>query len=418
MALDRTTGSAILKSYYSTERMEDLTYQDRPLLAMIPKDEKWGGADFTFAVSYGNPQAVSASDSLAITNGASSNSSRVKFAVTPVFKFGAAQLATALMKSATGGASSFISATEGEIKAVINAQSNRIATELYSSGFGLVGTVSSVTLKVITLTKPEDTANFDIGSRIVCASGESSGALRALGSSANALIVTGVNRSAGTLTFGYNVTDATNGIPTLVAADSLFLQGDREDASSPTRLCVAGLGAWVPSTAPSTSESFFGVDRSVDSRLFGLKYDGTTSSVREALFEAANRVGAQGGRVSHYFMHPNKYAELINEISGERRYVDVKPSTNATVGFRGVDVITPFGSTATVIPDRFCPADKAYGLALDTWKLHSMGKPVDIDDQDGLMIRAASASSKYEVRTFSGFALTCKAPGHNTVITF
>jgi hypothetical protein len=51
------------------------------------------------------------------------------------------------------------------------------------------------------------------------------GASRAYGSSTNGLIVTGVNRTTGVLTFGFNVTDATNGIPA-AAADYIFVRGD------------------------------------------------------------------------------------------------------------------------------------------------------------------------------------------------
>lgn len=41
--LDMTSFQSALKQYYTNDRVENMTYQDNPLLALIPKMESFGG---------------------------------------------------------------------------------------------------------------------------------------------------------------------------------------------------------------------------------------------------------------------------------------------------------------------------------------------------------------------------------------
>jgi len=43
MSLDLTSFSAALKQHYTSDKIENLVYQDNPLLAMLPKMEAFGG---------------------------------------------------------------------------------------------------------------------------------------------------------------------------------------------------------------------------------------------------------------------------------------------------------------------------------------------------------------------------------------
>ena len=52
---------------------------------------------------------------------------------------------------------------------------------------------------------------------------------------------------------------------------------------------LSGLGAWLPSSAPGSTDSFFGVNRSSDAtRLGGIRFDGSSLPLEEALIGAAS----------------------------------------------------------------------------------------------------------------------------------
>lgn len=97
------------------------------------------------------------------------------------------------------------------------------------------------------------------------------------------------------------------------------------------------------------------------------------------------------------------------------QYIDLK--TEVDVGFRGIVVNGPRGPIK-VIADQDCPADKAYLLQLDTWKLLSRGQAPQILNMDGLdKLRDASADS-IELRVGYYGQLSCSAPGYNCAISF
>lgn len=53
--LDMTSFQSALKQYYTNDRVENMTYQDNPLLALIPKMESFGGKNLPIPIIYGNP---------------------------------------------------------------------------------------------------------------------------------------------------------------------------------------------------------------------------------------------------------------------------------------------------------------------------------------------------------------------------
>src|SRR4051812_609287 len=58
--LDVTSATAILKEYYSNQRVTDLTYKDAPLYAMMKKRKDFYGESFPLPMRVNNPQGRSA----------------------------------------------------------------------------------------------------------------------------------------------------------------------------------------------------------------------------------------------------------------------------------------------------------------------------------------------------------------------
>jgi hypothetical protein len=298
----------------------------------------------------------------------------------------------------------FLQAATVEIDGAINTLTRSLAIDLYRSGYGERGQIGSISTTTITLLQPEDVTNFEIGQELDVAA-TLTGAVRAYGTSGNGLIITAIDRGAGTLTFGSNVTDATNGIPLAAANDYIFVRGDHESGS---RTKLVGLEGWLPATAPSSGESFFQVDRSVDvTRLAGLRLNAEGAPIEEALIDGANLVGREGRKLDHYFCGFEKYGELEKSLGSKVQYVDLQ--VNAQIGFRGIVINGPKGPIK-VIPDQNCPANRVFGLELNLWKLYSLGEPVKVIDTDGLsMLRQASADG-VECRYGSYSNLGCRGP--------
>lgn len=391
-----------------------MVYKDNPLLGLIPKYEDFGGRNLPIVTIWGNPQGRSAQFTRAQARGAVTNSQLDDFLLTRVKDYSIATIDNETLEASKGNANAFMEAATVEIDGAINSLTRSIAVKMYRSGYGEVGRIqaaSSVTGPTLTLAQTEDITNFEVGMELEVAA-TIDGASKAFGTSGNGLLITAVNRDTGVLTFAFNVNDATNGIPTIAAGDFIFVRGDHNAA---VLTAIAGLGAWVPATAPG-STPFFSVDRSKDvTRLGGLRFNASSLPIEEALIRGAARTGREGGKIDHYFMSYEKFESLEKALGSKVQYVD--SFANAEIAFRGILVNGPRGQIKC-IPDQNCPNDKIYGLSLEMWKLYSLGKAVRVIDTDGLqMLRQASADG-VEVRYGFYGNVGCRAPGHNVVLNY
>jgi hypothetical protein len=59
MALNLTNFAPFLKTLWPQSRVENLTYQNQPFFAMVPKSTDFGGANAVITVQYGDTQGRS-----------------------------------------------------------------------------------------------------------------------------------------------------------------------------------------------------------------------------------------------------------------------------------------------------------------------------------------------------------------------
>ena len=73
MTLDMVSFEAALKEHYTDDRVKNLVYKNNPLLAVLPKMERFGGKNLPIPIQFGVPGSRSASfaDALAQKGGAS-----------------------------------------------------------------------------------------------------------------------------------------------------------------------------------------------------------------------------------------------------------------------------------------------------------------------------------------------------------
>jgi hypothetical protein len=398
MALNMTNFAAALKQHYTSQRIENMVYKDNPFLAMVSKYESFGGENLKLPIKYGIPQGRSATFSDALAN--KTNSQLKAFLLTRKSNYSLADIDNETLEASKGNANAFIEAATTEIDGAIESATRSLAISLFGDGGGSIGQIdTTVAGTTLTLNQADDITNFEVGMQIDFYTAATGGTVRAGGP----LTIDAVNRDAGSMTVSANL----NTITGLTALDYIVPEGDYD-------LMLSGLEAWVPSTAPSSTDSFFGVNRSADAtRLGGIRFDGASLPLEEALIGAASRAAREGGKPDVCFMNYSNFADLEKALGSKVSYVNIK--VKPEIGFRGIEINGPRG-VIKVIPDQNCPKDVAFMLDMSMWKLYSLGKAPKILDPDGLRFLRVSTADSVEVRVGYYAQLGCRGPGYNVRI--
>ena len=390
-----TTFAAALKQHYTTDRIENMVYKDNPFLAMVAKYEDFGGENLKLPIKYGIPQGRSATFSDAQAN--KTNTQLKAFLLTRQADYSLASIANETIEASKGNANAFMEAATVEIDGAIESATRSLAIACFGDGSGAIGQVLATTSSVATFTlkQIDDVTNFEVGMQLKLNATKTGSS----GTLSTAVTVDGINRDTGVITLSASAS--------LTADHFIYQEGDY-DAK------IKGLNAWVPSSAPGSTDSFFGVNRSSDAtRLGGIRFDGSSLPIEEALIGGASRVAREGGKPDACFMNYSNFADLEKALGSKVSYVDVKASPE--IGFRGILVHGPRGPIK-VIPDQNCPKDVAFMLQMDVWKLYSLGKAPKILDSDGLKFLRDSSADSVEVRVGYYAQLGCRGPGYNVRI--
>lgn len=390
--------AAILKTIFPSGLPKDATYKDNPLLALMPKATDFYGEDAKAPLKYAPNAGRSSTFATAQTN--STNVKNVAFRYSRVSDYAVARITNELILASKNNAGAFVSALKQEIDSAQLNVSNSAAQAVYGNGSGVIGQLASSTTlasTLIQLRNIEDVVFFEVDYRIKLSAAAGGGSVRS-----GVLTVVAVDRELGTITVDANISTA---IPAATVNDYISIEGDYDKK-------MKGLAAWVPAVAPTTGDSFFGVDRSVDvTRLAGFRGDLSSLPIEEALIQGGMKIGRDGGKVDHVFMSFQKYADLTKSLGSKVQFVDIL-AKDANINFQGVKVNLG-KSIATVIPDRNCPDNKMFMLQLDSWKVHSLeGMPM-ILDMDGLKMLRVSNDDAAEIRVGYYAQIACCWPGAN-----
>ena len=401
--LDAVTGA--LKDHYKDLRVQNLVYKDNPLLALMPKYEKFGGQQMPIPVQYATANRRSADFS---TGKALSTTTAVeRFNITRVKDYSFASIDGETIAATEAKSDAFMQYLTLEVDGALNAITRSLAVAMYGDGTGQIGkgTISGASGSggTVTLDSAEQITNFEVGMILNTVAGASlpSSAI----TSGVAVKVDTLDRETGVFTYT---------VPATTTAPSngsfwFFQDGDAQNgATDPIRM--AGLGSWLPTGTPV---NLFGVNRTKDrTRLAGVDFtDGATMPIEEALISAAVRTAREGGSPGHCFMNYKNYADLEKAL-GSKVVYDKVSSNNADIGFQALSIVGPKGPIK-VIADQNCPPDIAYLLQINTWTLNSIKAAPHFLDMDGnRMLREAGADA-YEVRIGFYGNVACNAPGYN-----
>ena len=402
---DLTAADKALKELYAGQVVENLVYKNNPFLALVPKFTEFGGRNYPQPVIYGNSQGRSALFANAQANQTAAQVTQ--FLLTRATDYSIATLDNQTMLASKTDKMAFLEAAKLVVDGAIQVITNSLAASLFRTGTGSIGQInaSGLSTGIITLMNAGDVVNFELNQTLNCSNGTTDGnAVRA----AKGYVIA-IDRTAGTVTVASSALGGTAATPSAWAASEyLCVDGDLNAK-------IKGLGAWLPTTAP-TSTTFFGVDRSVDVvRLGGVRYDGSGQDIPEALIDASMLVAREGGTPDHCLVSFASYAALEKALGAKVQYVDLNGP--AGVSFKGIR-IHGANTEIKVVPDRSCPAKTAFLVQMDTWKLRSLGDaPQILRYGDGLeMLRVYNADSS-ELRCAYYAQLACNAPGWNANVS-
>lgn len=426
MATYATTSNQIaaLKELYtgSDEYMQDLVYKENPFLALVPKNEQPGGFSGKYIpvpLTSANPAGRSHDFASAQNNQTASVVS--SFFVYRVKDYQLVTITNELMEATKTDAGAFIDEAKYTMDNGFRNATNNIAFELFGDGSGVRGYIGSATsagsVYTITLSNPQAIVSFEQGmtlqNSVPTLSGKTLVSLATLSSTTG--VITKVNRTSGIITVQASGTDASWS----TAGNALGIQGDIIAGSINTGSSVAlsGLQAWLPYSEPAAGENFWGVDRSIDStRLAGLRFDGSSMPIEEAITAALALGSREGAKFDIILIDFASYSALVNSIGAKVQNVQVLHD-EVQVAFDGIKFQSSYGPVE-ILADRSCPAQTAYCLTMDTWKLRSLGKVPHIltygmEGLEGLRVGNADA---LEIRIAYYGNLICSAPGRNMVV--
>lgn len=433
--------SGILKQIYDGQKLAKLYYKNNPLLAQLRKKEDFYGETYPLPVMVETPTGVSnvfANAQLPnqLINSGTGTAGNLgpanfkKFMLTRAAVYGVHVIDRQAMLSASNNIGSFVNGQMAQMDGIIQACSNLIAQQIYRSGSGSIGKILTLSTGVITLTNPTDARYFTVGQVVYATSADPvQGAT--VTQRAGVGYVSSINRGAGTVTVG----DATAANPAVAASPSAWVAGDFIQISGTSPLAgpslfgssvpvaLTGLASWIGNQSISSSDVFFGVNRSQDVwRLGGGYYDGSQNgqSVEEALYDASTQLFMEGGYPNMCFVGPNAYAALQKSMAARNIFeteIEGPQDENgvAHLFFKGIN-IQGAGSNFTVMADRNCAPYQAWLLSMEDWALYSLKQMPHVVDDDGLSFLRQTSADAFEFRLAGYGQLGCQAPGHSMLV--
>jgi hypothetical protein len=425
----------VLKQLYSDDAwvMKDLVFNKNRFLSMVDKDETemgLGGLNFPIPVLYDVGGGGSASLGQAQTYQTAPATASFLLTTVNVYRVGSIQ--NQFLRASAQNIGAFMPAAKMNVKSLYMGAANDIAYQMFSDGSGVRGSYGvgsgSISAGVITLDNLGQVYQFSVNMALYSFSISGATATQSTGGAVGYVIA--VDTGAGTITVSASQQGAA-GTPASWSTAFPYLGrvGDTSFATnglnSANMLCIAGLGAWVPSVAPGPSDSFFTQNRSVSpTKLAGLRFAGSSESIQDCLIDATNQLAAQSSEAGDpdvIFINPVSYQTLVKNLTGQGQYQMIRAKVNEEVeiSFKALVLPTANGEIS-IIQDRNCPAQTAYVLTMKTWKLRSLGKiPQFLTfpgfyDMLGFPIPGQDA---VEIRVGGYLNLSCNAPGANAVVS-
>lgn len=384
----------IYKRLYMSGQPGDLAMRDHPLLNKLRKEGKFTGSAFHYPIRYTNPQGIAEGFSDAQTAAASSKG--VQMQANRRGLYGVITLDGEAMAASEGDKGAFLNLVRQETEGVLEEHGDTLAFQAYRGGTSVLGQRSSESTDVTTLVTADDARNFKVGMTVFASPNADATSPRT-----GSTTITSVDEDAGTI--GLDTSDITS----YADSDYLFRLGSAADGA------MEGLAAHFPLTAPSTSDSFRGVNRSADARrLAGVRVNDTATSIEENAGLVAVKIGQVGKKADCLWLNPIRFWEVVRRLNAKVEYDSGGKS--AAYAFEYFKIHTPAG-VVKAYSDPDCPTNRGYVCNMRTLFIkHLRGLPHIISD-DGRPNLRSTTEDAIEARSRSWCNLVVTEPGSNGV---
>lgn len=411
--------TAILKRKYPNGVLPKAMYADFPFIASMTHKEDFDGENKVIALQIERGQASSASAPTAIAQSATTQGNYQRFLITRNNHYGVARIAGDALEAAKNNTGALVDLWNNETDQASAGELQCLEQYLFGTGNGVLGTISSgstVGSSTITLSDVVNSASaaiskFALGMTVVAVSDTTlSPTLR----SGNA-VITGINRTAGTLTVAGNWSDPGN-IPGIVAGDSLCRLGD--NASSGSNNVIVGTKAYI--AGGSSPSALFGLTRTTDSvRLAGQRLNAAGQPMEDMLIQAwalrAQQFRQKGKMVA--WCNTLDMGQFLKSIGGKVEYTRVNVDSKvAAISFEGIDLMTSQG-VIRLMDSPFIERGDLHMLYMDSFAVESLGPAPHLLNHDGPNFLRVATDDAYEVRFGSRAQLSCNNPAGSIIIT-
>jgi hypothetical protein len=411
----------ILKEYYGPQQLKVLVYRRNKLFAMLHKEEDWAGEVVPIPTVWANPSGGSRQYAYAYKNQTASGVA--KFFMQWAQDFQLVTVTNLVQLASRNDSGAFLKAIQREMNGGLKTSENRWAGALYRSYTGSIcQAVWNNTTNTLTLTDPVSITQFEWGQTLEIVSTD--GASWTGGTNANSYgYVCAVDRT-NSVVYITNAPSASMNQSSVASPSGAPWTGNGTyyvrvsgDNNAGAGLSINGLADWLTTSNVSGSDSFNGVNRSVDqTRLSGVKWNGSNQSIEEAAVDAAALAAREDGNPELGMTNHLTFAALEKALGAKREYVNYEHDEVPGIGFSGLR-IHGADEEINIFADRNCPGKRLYLLDPDSWTLGSM-KPLPhiITELDGLTELRDPNSDATQIRIGGYGILATDAPGHNCVV--
>jgi hypothetical protein len=406
-----TSNPNLLKTIYGKESLTRVTRE----LSVFASDIEWeyddGGDDLRPTVVDISPGG-GVSPTFSVAQSTANTTTQRKFVYPLKNLYGVKFLDGEMIDRTIGDDMAYGKIVDHEMRALVQTWNEALSASLWSRAGGSVCQFTSASVTItnayFTPAITSDSQLFEIGRQYEFATddGTATSPAGVLDGGAT-LTCTGVD-SAGKVTFGA----AINTIAGMTNACYIFPAGSYGKSGT-------GVPGFIPITAPSSSESFLGVDRSEHWRLGGLRYAPGVGLKTDILRDALAYAGVRGCKPTRIYMNDVDCADVAGELGS---YTTIPVGTqDVTIGHKGIAFMAG-GKSVALVAESWVPKGYCWALTPETWKLTwtKRGEVPRLIDDDGVkkFLRAPTADA-FEARLVGrGRMLRCLAPGKNMVVSF
>lgn len=395
----------MIKEHYAPGPVMNMAAQNNKALGLLTKRNRkasgdGGGKYWVQPIQYADPGGGSSDFTTA--NAYTDNESQyAAFQVTRKKHYRIAKVDNETIEAtATGNIDAFEPAFD-EFDKAMRAEGNYLNFRFFRTKGGSIGRMSnsSFATTVLTLDDPAGTWGVRKNDVLNLSTADGTGSLKS-----GSVKVASVQRRAGTITLTANIS---TGVASAAQNDYVFLAGDHA-------LAASGLMDWCPDSAPGAT-SFYGVDRTADDMLGGLRIDATDGRpVHEALIDSVTALDEYGADPDVCFANPRALGTLTKQLEG--KWVIMKGQgyggQEADIGYRGWQV-TVEGHEVTIFSERCCQVARVWVTQLDTWTMFSAGMaPNFITKKAGSIIKISETADAYESRVGEYYNFSNKGPSY------